>query len=134
VLVTSGHVEVIMDAATIGALAALIIALAGLITIIGTVLKSIKIEINDAAWNLGITTLATVTLGVIFGVLIGGAIAPPVSTEPWFKSYQTVVGATVALVAALIAFHNTTRSLEQAAELERNRRSRKHAATRATLR
>jgi hypothetical protein len=49
------------------------------------------------------------------------------------KPWQTLIGATIALLAAGIAFHNTSRSLRQNKEQEANRRRRKHAAVRATL-
>lgn len=49
------------------------------------------------------------------------------------KSWQTLIAATVALFAAAIAFHNTTRSLREAKQLEEMRRSRKHAAVRSVL-
>jgi hypothetical protein len=51
--------------------------------------------------------------------------------------WQTLAGAIVASIvastAAYIAFHNTTRSLRHAEELETRRRKRKHAAVRALL-
>jgi hypothetical protein len=62
--------------------------------------------------------------------------APP-GTVGWLQAWQPLIAATiastVASVAAYIAFGNTTRSLEHAEYLERNRRYRKHAATRAVL-
>lgn len=51
----------------------------------------------------------------------------------WLRKWQTLVAATVALIAACVAFHNTTRSLRQAAGQETSRRKRKHAALRAVL-
>lgn len=51
----------------------------------------------------------------------------------WLHDWQTLVAALVAIVAAGVAFHNTTRSLNQAEELEKRRRSRKLAAIRAVL-
>ncbi|WP_338309273.1 hypothetical protein [Bradyrhizobium sp. TM233] len=47
--------------------------------------------------------------------------------------WQTLVGATVALVAAGLAYFNTTRSLAHSQRVEEDRRARKHAALRATL-
>jgi hypothetical protein len=55
----------------------------------------------------------------------------------WLQNWQTLAGAIVASIVAStavsIAFHNTTRSLRHAEELETRRRSRKHAALRAVL-
>jgi hypothetical protein len=55
----------------------------------------------------------------------------------WLHNWQPLVGATVALIAALIAvyfgYRNTTRSLDHAGKLETRRRRRKHAAVRAVL-
>jgi hypothetical protein len=49
--------------------------------------------------------------------------------QPW----QVLIGALIALFAAAIAFHNTSRSLHQSEEQETRRRKRKHAAIRAVL-
>ena len=57
----------------------------------------------------------------------------PESIAAWLKGWQTLAAAVVASIAAYIAFQNTTRSLTHAERLEANRRSRKHAATRAVL-
>src|SRR5271170_322508 len=47
-------------------------------------------------------------LAAAFGIWIGGSIAPPVQSDPWFKTYQPsvvgIIGPTVALFAALIAW------------------------------
>jgi hypothetical protein len=62
----------------------------------------------------------------IFGPLPNGFVA-------WLQSWQTLASALVASLAAVIAFRNTSRSLEHAEALERRRRDRKHAAVRAVL-
>lgn len=73
--------------------------------------------------------LLTVWLG-IFGPL-------PTGITGWLLRWQTLfaasVAATVASIAAYIAFRNTSRSLAHAEELEKRRRNRKHAALRAML-
>jgi hypothetical protein len=51
----------------------------------------------------------------------------------WVKDWQTLVAATVALIAAVVAFHNTSRSLRDAERLEAHRRHRKRNAVRAVL-
>jgi hypothetical protein len=51
----------------------------------------------------------------------------------WLQSWQTLIAAFVAILAAGIAFHNTTRSLRDGERLEMRRRRRKHAALRAVL-
>jgi hypothetical protein len=49
--------------------------------------------------------------------------------QPW----QTLIGGGIALLAALLAYWNTTRAVRNARKLELWRRSRKHAALRALL-
>lgn len=76
-----------------------------------------------------IAILLIALLGVwlsIFGPLPDGVVG-------WLHDWQTLVAATVASIAAYIAFQNTSRSLTHNEELERRRRSRKHAALRAML-
>jgi hypothetical protein len=51
----------------------------------------------------------------------------------WLYLWQTLAAAAIALFAAGLAFHNTNRTLRQAAEQETVRRERKHAAQRAVL-
>ncbi|MFZ2082477.1 MAG: hypothetical protein WAV38_38640 [Xanthobacteraceae bacterium] len=51
----------------------------------------------------------------------------------WLQNWQTLVAALVAVGAAGVAFHNTTRSLRDGKRLEMRRRGRKHAALRAVL-
>jgi hypothetical protein len=63
-----------------------------------------------------------------------GIVGPmPHGVATWLQSWQTLAGACVASIAALIAVLNTTRSLRHAENLEKHRRSRKHAALRAML-
>lgn len=73
---------------------------------------------------------------IVLGFLLATAfwalcavLAMPDVIVSWLHKWQTLVGAMVALFAAGIAF----RSLRQADELEKRRRSRKHAAIRAVL-
>jgi hypothetical protein len=49
------------------------------------------------------------------------------------KGWQTLIAAFIAIIAACIAWWNTTRQIHNTAELERLRRSRKQAALRAVL-
>jgi hypothetical protein len=55
----------------------------------------------------------------------------------WLQQWQTLVAATVAFsaasIAAYVALHNTTRSLEHAERSEKHRRMRKHSAVRSVL-
>jgi len=51
----------------------------------------------------------------------------------WLREWQTLTAATVALIAAIVAVQNTTRSLRHSERLETHRRNRKHAAVRAVL-
>lgn len=74
---------------------------------------------------LALIVLLSVWLG-IFGPLPSGFAA-------WLQSWQTLASAMVASIAAVIAFRNTSRSLQHAESLERRRRNRKHAAVRAVL-
>lgn len=73
----------------------------------------------------------------VFGVALEflGPLPEPFITRAhqWQSLIAATLAATVASVAAVIAFQNTTRSLAHAEDLERRRRSRKHAALRAML-
>jgi hypothetical protein len=55
----------------------------------------------------------------------------------WLQQWQTLVAATVAFtaasIAAYVALHDTTRSLEHAERSEKHRRMRKHSAVRSVL-
>jgi hypothetical protein len=51
----------------------------------------------------------------------------------WLQKWQTMASASVALGAAFLAFHNTTRSIRGAREQETHRRKRKQSAVRAVL-
>jgi hypothetical protein len=63
-----------------------------------------------------------------------GIIGPlPAGVADWLKTWQTLLGASVAVIAAYIAVRNTTRTLSLTQTLETHRRQRKHAALRATL-
>jgi hypothetical protein len=69
--------------------------------------------------------------------LLFGIISLPDTIAAWLAKWQILTGATVASIvastAAYIAFHNTSRSIRNAEDLEKRRRSRKHAAIRAVL-
>ncbi len=54
-------------------------------------------------WNVGVTILAGVALGMILGALTLAPLLPPVTEEPWFKSYQTIVAGLTATIIALVA-------------------------------
>jgi hypothetical protein len=63
-----------------------------------------------------------------------GIIGPlPPGVTNWIQGWQSLIAATVASIAAYIAFTNTNRSLAHSERLEANRRQRKHAAVRAVL-
>ncbi|EHR01236.1 hypothetical protein [Bradyrhizobium sp. WSM471] len=49
------------------------------------------------------------------------------------KQWQTLIASSIAIVAAGVAWYNTSRTLKANAELETKRRSQKHAALRAIL-
>ncbi len=66
------------------------------------------------------TVLAMIWLGIV-------------AFAQWLYWWQTLAAALVALLAAALAFHNTNRTLRQAAEQETVRLERKHAAQRAVL-
>jgi len=51
----------------------------------------------------------------------------------WIHSWQTLIAASIALGAAAIAWHNTSRANRQAAELEEHRRAQKHASLRSVM-
>jgi hypothetical protein len=51
----------------------------------------------------------------------------------WLREWQTLAAASVALIAAIVAFQNTSRSLRHSERSETHRRNRKHAAVRAVL-
>jgi hypothetical protein len=76
-----------------------------------------------------VALLLIVLLGIWLGIL--GPL--PTGFAAWLQSWQTLLAATVASVAAYIAFQNTSRTLAHAESLETNRRKRKHAAVRAVL-
>jgi hypothetical protein len=72
-------------------------------------------------------------LAVLLTVWLGILGPLPNGVAGWLQQWQTLVSAMVALIAAYIAFRNTSRSLQHAERLERHRRSRKHVALRARL-
>lgn len=43
--------------------------------------------------NTALLSTLCIVLGAVVGMLVGGAIAPPVADEPWIKTYQGLVGA-----------------------------------------
>lgn len=51
-------------------------------------------------WNTGVLSAACVTLGCALGVLLGGAVAPPVAYEPWLSTYQGLIGAVLGVLGA----------------------------------
>jgi hypothetical protein len=83
---------------------------------------------TEGQYALGAMTMLAVWLLVVL---------PMVYSTPGFltllQSWQTLISAMVALVAAGVAYWNTNRLVRQAEELEAVRRSRKHAALRAVL-
>lgn len=80
-----------------------------------------------------IALFALIALGAWIFVALPLIYLPSGTLVSSLQNWQTSIAAGVALVAASIAFHNTTRSLSHAERLEARRRSRKHAAVRAML-
>jgi hypothetical protein len=76
---------------------------------------------------------AILILIVLLGTWLGIFGSLPNGFAAWLQSWQTLAAALVASIAAVIAFRNTSRSLQHAESLERRRRDRKHAAVRAVL-
>jgi hypothetical protein len=76
-----------------------------------------------------------VPLVLIFIVLLGvwlGIFGPlPASFWVRLQPWQTLVAATIAILAAGVAWWNTTRTLRNTAKLDRQRRAQKQAALRA---
>jgi len=70
---------------------------------------------------------------VLLGVWLGIFGPLPSGATSWLQAWQSLLAATVASIAAYVAFQNTSRSLNHAERLETNRRRRKHAAVRAVL-
>jgi hypothetical protein len=62
------------------------------------------IEKYAATINLGGLSGLCILLGCVLGILIGGAVAPPIHGEPWVKSYGPLIGAIVSLIGTLVAF------------------------------
>jgi hypothetical protein len=81
--------------------------------------------------NSTVVVCAAATLAFVFGFAYGNLFGLEHTFD--LQKWQALVGAAVALLAAVIAFLNTTRSLSHAKQLEDRRRGRKHAAVRATL-
>lgn len=81
--------------------------------------------------NSTVAVIAAAILALIVGFAYGNVLGLQHVFE--LQKWQMLVGAGVALLAAVIAFFNTTRSLTHAGRLEATRRSRKHAAIRAML-
>ena len=55
---------------------------------------------NMGNWNATILSTACVVVGLVLGFLFGGLFAPPVTGEPWLKTYQGLVAALLGLSAA----------------------------------
>lgn len=73
-------------------------------------------------------------LGVcIFGAWVAAMAPLPTNAVEFLQKWQTSIAAIVALSAAWIAHKNTSRTLQQNNELERQRRGGKQASSRATL-
>jgi hypothetical protein len=80
--------------------------------------------------------ISLILIGLL-GTWLGIFGPMPEGVAGWLHKWQTLLGTTVAgtvaVIAAYIAFQNTSRSLVHAEALEMNRRRRKHAAVRAVL-
>lgn len=88
-------------------------------------------EVTVTVRNSTVVVCAAATLALVFGFAYGNLLGLERAFD--LEKWQTLVGAGIALLAAVIAVWNTTRSLQDARELEQNRRVRKHAAVRALL-
>ena len=64
-------------------------------------------------WNTAVLTTACVTLGVVLGVAIEGGFAPPVSNEPWLKTYQGLIGGLIGAGGTLIGLYVATRNVRR---------------------
>jgi hypothetical protein len=60
---------------------------------------------------MSVLTAGCVVLGCVLGILLGGAIAPPVMGEPWFKTYQSSVTALFSVISGGIALWFALRQL-----------------------
>jgi hypothetical protein len=76
---------------------------------------------------------AILALIVLLAVWLGIIGPLPAGVTNWIQGWQSLIAATVASIAAYIAFSNTNRSLAHSEKLETNRRKRKLTALRATL-
>jgi hypothetical protein len=76
-----------------------------------------------------ILLMFTVLLAVWLGIL--GPLPPGVAD--WINKWQNLIAAVIAISAAALAYHSATKQITQNDQQERNRRSKKHAAIRATL-
>ncbi len=81
--------------------------------------------------NTTIMVFAAATFAFVSGFAYGNLFEVEYGLQ--LKEWQTLAAAIVALIAAYIAFGNTTRSLRHTEGVEKHRRSRKHAALRAVL-
>lgn len=80
-----------------------------------------------------IAVAALAAAGVWIFVVVPSIYLPEGAFLSWLQRWQTLVGATVAMIAAAIAYYNTTRSIKHARQLDSEKRARKHAALRAVL-
>ncbi|MET3907095.1 hypothetical protein ABID59_001426 [Bradyrhizobium sp. S3.3.6] len=80
-----------------------------------------------------ITVSALAVLGAWLFVVLPSIYLPEGAFLSWLQRWQTLVGATVAMIAAALAYYNTTRSIKHARQIDSEKRARKHAALRAVL-
>jgi hypothetical protein len=85
------------------------------------------VDVRNSTVAAAVAAILALVVGFAYGNLFG--LEQIFELQKW----QALIGAGVALLAAALAFFNTTRSLDHAAKLEDRRRSRKHAAVRAML-
>ena len=57
---------------------------------------------TNANWNAAVLSSACVVLGAVFGVIVGGHLAPPVADDPWLNSYQGLIGSFFGFSAAAL--------------------------------
>lgn len=80
-----------------------------------------------------IAVAALAALGVWLFVVLPSIYLPEGAFLSWLQRWQTLVSATIAMIAAALAYYNTTRSIRHARQLDSEKRARKHAALRAVL-
>lgn len=66
---------------------------------------------QPASWNAAVLSTACIALGTVMGILIGGGIAPPITAEPWLKTYQALLAALIGIAGAAAGLAIATRNV-----------------------